>query len=216
MSNHFGTKALLLLLLFGFPQVKDIGLIQSHEVKLRMEAEDTLRNMMHEQEILLEERLKVTGQLQKTMRNVAVLDCRVQEANRRCDEVSGELKLIQVCTASLRLERQRIQRQKMEADRWLEQWRSSKQTGGTSHPGCGGILDDVPELVEFSLLDLQSATCNFSESFKITERGFRSVYKGELLGRTIAIQRLDAHNIQAPSQFQKEVFFSLLCIDEFP
>ncbi|XP_074267943.1 U-box domain-containing protein 33-like isoform X2 [Silene latifolia] len=186
-------------------KVKAIELIYSREAKLRMEAEDALRSMIHEQEILLEERLEVTGQLQKTMRNVAVLDCRVQEANRRCEEVYGELKHIQVCTASLRLERQRLWKQKVEADRWLEKWRSGRQTSGTNRRVCGGILDDVPDLVEFSLLDLQSATCNFSESFKMCERGFCSVYKGELLGRTITIQRLHAHNIQAPSQFQKEV-----------
>ncbi|KAL9238782.1 hypothetical protein vseg_013159 [Gypsophila vaccaria] len=186
-------------------KVKDIGVIHSREAKLRMEAEDALRSMIHEQETLLEKRLEVTGKLQKTMRNVAVLDCRMQDANRRCDEVSEELKLIQVCTASLRLERQRLQSQKMETEAWLERWRSRKRTGGTNRQGYGGILDDVPELVEFSLLDLQSATCNFSESFKICERGFFSVFKGELLGTTISIQRLHSHNIQAPSQFQKEV-----------
>ncbi|XP_074295088.1 U-box domain-containing protein 33-like isoform X2 [Silene latifolia] len=205
LAEHLKRETLEAEALQAMKKVKEIELIHSGEAKLRMEAEDAFRSMLHDQEGLLEERRGVTRELQKTMRNVAVLDCRVQEANQWCDDIAEELKPIQVCIASLRLERQRIWRQKMEADRWLERWRSRRQTGGTNREGCGGVLGDVPELVEFSLLDLQSATCNFSESFKISERGFCSVYKGELLGRTISIQRLHAQTFQAPSQFEKEV-----------
>ncbi|KAH9609779.1 hypothetical protein KSS87_012769 [Heliosperma pusillum] len=205
LAEHLKRENLEAEAIQAMRKVKDIELIHSGEGKLRMEAEDAFRSMLREQEALLEERLGVTREIQRTMRNVAVLNCRVQEANQWCDDVAEELKLIQVCISGLRLERQRIWRQKMEADHWLERWRSRRQTVGTNREGCGGILGDVPELVEFSLLDLQSATCNFSESFKISERGFCSVYKGELLGRTISIQRLHAQTFQAPSQFEKEV-----------
>ncbi|KAL9247665.1 hypothetical protein vseg_021073 [Gypsophila vaccaria] len=186
-------------------KVKDIELIHSRETKLRMEAEDALRSMMDEQDRLSKERLDVTREFQKTTRNVAILDSRIQEGNRQCEEVAEEVKLIQVCIPSLQQEKQMIQRQRMEADRWLERWRNRRRTGGTNRQRNGGLLDDLPELIEFSLIDLQSATCNFSESFKICERGSFSVYKGELLGRTISIQRLHAYNIQAPESFQKEV-----------
>lgn len=186
-------------------KVKDIESAHTREAELRKEAEEAIRSMMLEQEKLLEERLELSGELQKTMRMVAVLDNRVQEANRRCDEAAGELKLIQVCIASLRQEKQRIQRQKIEAERWLEKWRSRRQAGSSNRNGNAGFLDDVPELVEFSLFDLQTATCNFSDSFKIGEGGYGCIYKGELLDRTVAIQRLPAHNIQSPLQFQKEV-----------
>ncbi|XP_021720868.1 U-box domain-containing protein 33-like isoform X1 [Chenopodium quinoa] len=186
-------------------KVKDFESVQTREAELREEAEDSLRSLMDEQQRLLEERLEVTGELQKTMRNVAVFDSRVQEANRRCDEAAGELKLVQVCIASLRQEKQKIERQKIEAERWLEKWRSRRRTGGSNGHGYGGLLDDVPELVEFSLLDLQTATCNFSDSFKLVEGGYGCIYKGELLSKTVAIQRFHAHNIQGPSQFQKQV-----------
>uniref|UniRef100_A0A803LCJ3 RING-type E3 ubiquitin transferase n=1 Tax=Chenopodium quinoa TaxID=63459 RepID=A0A803LCJ3_CHEQI len=188
-------------------KVKDFKSVQTREAELREEAENSLRSLMDEQQRLLEERLEVTGELQKTMRNVAVFGSRVQEANRRCDEAAGELKLVQVCIASLRQEKQKIERQKIEAERWLEKWRSRRRTGhgSSNRHGYGGLLDDVPELVEFTLLDLQTATCNFSDSFKLVEGGYGCIYKGELLSKTVAIQRFHAHNIQGPSQFQKQI-----------
>jgi len=186
--------------------VKDIESAYVHEAKVRKEADDALRSMMLEQERLSEQRLELTGELEKTMRNVAVLDSRVQEASRRIDEAAGELKLIQVSIASFRQEKLRLQKQKMEAELWLERWRSRRQVVGTNRHGHAGFLDNMPELVEFSLFDLQNATCNFSESFKIVEGGYGCIYKGELLDRTVAIQRLPAHNIQGPSQFQRQVY----------
>ncbi|XP_056686774.1 U-box domain-containing protein 33 isoform X3 [Spinacia oleracea] len=186
-------------------KVKEFESLQTHEAGLREEAEVALNILMDEQERLFEERLKVTEELQKTMRSVAVLDSRVQEANRRGNEAAEELKLIQVCVTSLWQEKKNIERQKMEAERWLENWRSRRRTGGSNLRGYRGLMDDVPELVEFSLSDLQSATCNFSDSFKLVEGGYGSIYKGELLSKTVAIQRFHAHNIQGPSQFQKQV-----------
>lgn len=186
-------------------KVKEIESAYTQEAKVRKEAEDALTSMTQEQERLLEERLELTGELQRTMRNVAVLDSRVQEANRRCDEATGELKLIHISIASLRQEKLRIQKQKMEAELWLERWGSKRQVVGTNGNGHAGFLDNSPEILEFSLFDLQNATCNFSDSFKIVEGGYGCIYKGELLDRTVAIQRLPPHNIQGPSQFQKQV-----------
>ncbi|XP_019199135.1 PREDICTED: U-box domain-containing protein 33-like [Ipomoea nil] len=64
---------------------------------------------------------------------------------------------------------------------------------------------DSSELVEFSFSDLQIATCNFSESFKIGESGYGAVYKGELLDRTVVIKKLHTHNLQWQSEFLQQV-----------
>ncbi|KAJ8770975.1 hypothetical protein K2173_022876 [Erythroxylum novogranatense] len=175
------------------------------EVNLRKEAEDVLSNIIQEGEKLLEEREENSKELQRTMRNIAFLDSRAQEANRRCDEASGELKLIQASIASLQQEKHRIRRQKMEALHWLERWRSRGQDRAASCNDFIGIIDELPELAEFSLADLQTATCNFSDSFKLGQGGYGCVYKGEMLGRTVAIKQLHPHNMQGQSEFHKEV-----------
>uniref|UniRef100_A0A5B6ZZV1 RING-type E3 ubiquitin transferase n=1 Tax=Davidia involucrata TaxID=16924 RepID=A0A5B6ZZV1_DAVIN len=183
-------------------KIKAFDSAHAHEVKLRRESEDALRMTIQEQEKLLEERELVTRELHKDMRNIALLDSRAQEANRRCEEASEELKLIQESIATLRHEKQKIRRQKMEAMHWLEQWKRCGQAAGAN---CNGFIGDSPQLAEFSLSDLQTATCNFSESFKIGQGGYGSVYKGEMLDKTVAIKKLHPHNMQGQSEFQQEV-----------
>lgn len=139
------------------------------------------------------------------MRQVALLNSRAQEADRRHDQVNGELKYIQASIATLRLEKQRIQRQKIEAVRWLERWKSRGPAGGGNFNEPIEFVEDLPEAAEFSLVDLQTATCNFSECFKLGEGGSGAVYKGEMLGRTVAIKKLQAYNMQGRSEFQQEV-----------
>ncbi|KAL5814511.1 hypothetical protein ACOSQ4_025152 [Xanthoceras sorbifolium] len=186
-------------------KIKFFESAHAREIKLRKESEYALRTTMQEQEKLLDEKEEVTRELQKTMRNVALLDSRVQEANRRCDQAAGELKFIHASIATLRQEKQRIRRQKIEAVRWLERWRSRGQAGATNCNGFIEFVEDLPESAEFSLADLQTATCDFSESFKIGQGGFGCVYKGEMLGRTVAIKKLHPHNMQGQSEFQQEV-----------
>ncbi|XP_059660732.1 U-box domain-containing protein 33-like [Cornus florida] len=186
-------------------KVKDFESAHEHEVKLRKEAEDALRTTLQEQEKLLEESEEVTRELHQAMRNIALLESRAQEASRRRVEAAGELKLVQASIATLRHEKKKIRQQKTEATRWLDRWRSRGQAKGANCDGIIGFIEDTPEVAEFSLSDLQSATCNFSESFKIGQGGYGSVYKGEMLDRTVAIKKLHPKNMQSLSEFQKEV-----------
>lgn len=185
--------------------MKAFGSALACEGQLRKEAEEALRTTLEEQEKVLEERDNITQELHRTMRNVALLDSRAQEANRRHDEAVGELKLVQESIATLRQEKQQIRQQKIEALRWLERWRSHGQGGATNYDGLVGSVKELPELAEFSLPDLQTATCNFSESFILCQEAYGSVYKGEMLGRTVAIRKLYPCNMQGESEFQQEV-----------
>ncbi|KAI4322144.1 hypothetical protein L6164_021864 [Bauhinia variegata] len=175
------------------------------ELKLKKETEGALQDVIQEQEKLLVENEEVANELQRTMRNVALLDSRAQEANRRRDEAADELRLIQASISTLWHEKRQIRQQKMVALRWLEQWRSCGQLGAAHCNGVIGFAEGLPELAEFSLLDLQNATCNFSESFKIKQGGYGSIYKGEMSGKTVAIRKLHMHNMRGPAEFHQEV-----------
>ncbi|XP_020223452.1 U-box domain-containing protein 33 [Cajanus cajan] len=188
--------------------IRKVNLFESAhacEVKLRKEAEDVLRATVQEHQKLLHASEEIAAELQMTMRNIALLDSRAQEANRRRDEASDELSLIQESISALWQERQQIRRQKMEALRWLERWKSRGQVGAAHCNGVIGFAEELPELAEFSLSDLQNATCNFSNSFKIGQGGYGCIYKGEMLGRTVAIKKFHQHNMQGPLEFHQEV-----------
>ncbi|KAJ1406887.1 Zinc finger, RING/FYVE/PHD-type [Sesbania bispinosa] len=188
--------------------MRKVSLFESahaREVKLRKEAEDALRATVQEQQKLLDESEEIAGELQMTMRNIALLDSHAQEATRRQDEAADELSLIQASISTLWQERQQIRRQKMEALRWLERWKSRGQVGAAHYNGVIGFAEELPELAEFSLSDLQNATCNFAKSFKIAQGGYGCIYKGEMLGRTVSIKKFHQHNVQGPAEFHQEV-----------
>ncbi|KHN33388.1 U-box domain-containing protein 33 [Glycine soja] len=130
--------------------IRKVNLFESahvREVKLRKEAEDALRDTVQEQQKLLNESEEIAGELQMTMRNIALLDSRAQEAHRRCDEAADELSLIQESISTLWQERQQIRRQKMEALRWLERWRSRGKVGAAHCNGVIGFAEELPETV---------------------------------------------------------------------
>ncbi|KAI5424465.1 hypothetical protein KIW84_030594 [Lathyrus oleraceus] len=143
----------------------------------RKEAEDALRVTVTEQQKLLEESENISGELQMTMRNVALLNSRAKEATCRRDGVAHGLLLIQTSISTLWQERQQIRRQKMESLRWLERWKSRGQIGAA----------------------------HYNESFKIAQGGFGIIYKREMLGRTVAIKKFHQHNVQGPTEFHREV-----------
>jgi hypothetical protein len=58
---------------------------------------------------------------------------------------------------------------------------------------------------EFSLLELQQATENFSDSHKIGEGGFGCVYKGILRNTMVAIKMLHPQSLQGRPEFEQEV-----------
>ncbi|MCD7466861.1 hypothetical protein HAX54_003905 [Datura stramonium] len=184
-------------------KVKAFESAHAHEVELRKEAEDALETTLLEKEKLLKEREEITYELHKAMRNIALLDSRAQEANRRREEIAGELTLIHSSIATLRQEKQKLQQQNTEAMHWINSWKNHGKGGG-----CANDLAECSvslELVEFSLSDLQTATCNFSESFRIGQGGYADVFKGELSDKTVTIKQLHPHNMQQQSQFYEQV-----------
>ncbi|KAL3850684.1 hypothetical protein ACJIZ3_012566 [Penstemon smallii] len=166
------------------------------EVNLRTDAENALRFTRQQQEKLLEEKEKTTHQLQKTMRNIALLDTHAQEANHRLEDLAGELKLIQSSIATLRHEKNKIQRKKIEATRWLDRWKSCGRYEETND-------SKLFELPVFVLSDLETATCGFSESFVIGRGGYGVVYKGEILDKTVAIKKFHSYNMLRQTEFHR-------------
>ncbi|CAK8560813.1 unnamed protein product [Lathyrus sativus] len=58
---------------------------------------------------------------------------------------------------------------------------------------------------EFSLSEIEEATCNFNPSLKIGEGGYGSIFKGILRHTEVAIKILSPNSNQGPSEFQQEI-----------
>lgn len=180
----------------------------ARECKIKKHFEEALKSISTEQEKLLEERQEMAKELKRTVTSVGLLDSHAQKAIHRRDEAAAEFQVIQESIATLRMEKQSLRKQKNEAVDWLDRWRSERNAKVVECYGCEG--EDLPELAEFSFLEIQSATCDFSESFKIGESRNSFVFKGEMLGKTVAIKKLHPHNEQVQFEFQQEVSFPYL------
>uniref|UniRef100_A0A1D1Y0E0 RING-type E3 ubiquitin transferase n=1 Tax=Anthurium amnicola TaxID=1678845 RepID=A0A1D1Y0E0_9ARAE len=175
----------------------------THETKLREEVEDAIRTMKREQELLSDQRDKAMKELHNALSAISVIENHVQEVEHHQEKVAGELKLAQASIVSLKLERHKIRREREKSACLQELW---KHYSLTIPSNCDGFVGYVPwDLKEFSLSELQSATCDFSESFKIGQGGFACAYKGEISGKTVVIKQLHPHDVQGQMEFPKEV-----------
>ncbi|KAJ3689820.1 hypothetical protein LUZ61_018984 [Rhynchospora tenuis] len=104
-----------------------------------------------------------------------------------------EIKIVQNKLDLLQEEHINLQNERDNAVKEAEELRCSSGRG--SH---------VP-FSEFFLLELEQATENFSNSHKIGEGGFGSVYKGFLRNTMVAIKMLHPQSLQGKPEFEQEV-----------
>jgi hypothetical protein len=177
---------------------------QAQEVKSREALEDLLKAAKEQHQVLLNQREEVLKELDNTMFNLSLLDSHAQVLSDRHLEAATEVEVLESSIEILQLDRQK-----------------SAQNGGKEPRRTGmqvtnynmiGLRDDCCNFREFSLADIKSATCNFSESFKLLQGGNGTVYKGEMMNRSVAIRRLHSHNVQGLMEFQQEVIVFLTII----
>ncbi|RWR88109.1 wall-associated receptor kinase-like protein 5 isoform X1 [Cinnamomum micranthum f. kanehirae] len=78
--------------------------------------------------------------------------------------------------------------------------------GNRTLSGSENLDGNAPTIQAFSFAQIQAATGNFSNEFKLGEGGYGPVYKGKLpRGREIAVKRLSASSTQGLEEFKNEV-----------
>ncbi|KAJ4813176.1 U-box domain-containing protein kinase family protein [Rhynchospora pubera] len=124
-----------------------------------------------------------------------VTGARVQEErdNAVQDVVLEEIKIIQS-----RLELLQIENKKLQDERDNAVKEAKELLGSASRQSHVAFS-------EFLLLELQQATENFSNSHKIGEGGFGSVFKGFLHNTMVAIKILHPESLQGKPEFEQEV-----------
>ena len=185
-------------------QAKDSDSAKNHEIKMRGELEVLLVATRKQHEDLLKNKEKAVAMLESSMKRLAILDARAAKIKLQMEEFSAEHEVIQSSIESLR--QKKLKLQKLE-DRHTDQIMGVTYSHATlSNCMSNAFGDDLYSFREFTLLDIQSATCKFSEGFKIRSDGHGCVYKGEIMNRTVMIYKLHSHSIESVKQFQQEVF----------
>ena len=104
------------------------------------------------------------------MKRLALLDARAANIKLQMDEFSAEFEVIQSSIESLR--QKKLKLPKLE-DRHTDQIMGVTYSHATlSNCMSNAFGDDLYSFEEFTLLDMQSATCKFSESFMIRSQSW--------------------------------------------
>ncbi|KAJ4816786.1 U-box domain-containing protein kinase family protein [Rhynchospora pubera] len=179
-------------------RVKASEAAQAREAKSREELEDLLKMAKERHQVLINQREGALKELDSTMMNLSLLDLRAQELSARQFEAAAELEVLQSSIEIIQIERQKN----------TQNGRKELRQTGLRVPNYNmiGLGDDSHNFREFSLADIKAATCDFSESFKLFQGGNGTVYKGEMMNRSVAIKRLHPRNVQGLMEFQQEVF----------
>ncbi|XP_074568045.1 U-box domain-containing protein 33-like [Curcuma longa] len=153
-----------------------------NEIQIREELEGLLKTIKQDREEVLSQRDEALRELQYSMKTIDILYARANEMALLTEEAAGELELIE---SSIDIFKTRRPENNRREERPL-----------INHGnGC----------IEFTKADLQTATCDFSESFKLGQGGYGRLYKGEIRNKTVMIKQLHGRNVQGEVEFQQEV-----------
>nr|XP_034572176.1 U-box domain-containing protein 57-like isoform X2 [Setaria viridis]TKV95083.1 hypothetical protein SEVIR_9G337400v2 [Setaria viridis] len=160
-------------------------------------ANGVIELMKQEMDALKQDRDDIIDKLVKMSEQKATLEQRVDEYGGIVKDLEDTLATSKSLIHSQQLEYDKLKHERDNALKDADELRKEKEKTVS--------YSSLTWNTEFSLLELQLATQNFSDTVKIGEGGFGRVYRGFLRNTTVAIKMLRSHNLQGQSQFRQEV-----------
>ncbi|KAL6619117.1 hypothetical protein ACP70R_034256 [Stipagrostis hirtigluma subsp. patula] len=187
-------------LILNHRELKDFEDMPLNDTKQRREVEETLAKANENIEILKEEmdalkqdRDDIIDKLVKMSEQKATLEQQVSKYHGIVRDVQDMLAASRSLMDSQQMEYEQLKHKRDNALKDADELRKEKE----KVVSCSNLTWNT----EFSLLELQQATQNFSDTMKVGEGGFGRVYRGLLCNTSVAIKILCSHNVQGRSQF---------------
>ncbi|KAG6474876.1 hypothetical protein ZIOFF_064092 [Zingiber officinale] len=166
------------------------------EARLRKETEETLVAEKLQFEKLKKQYSDISEQLKMTVEQKLKLELQISEVENAARDYEKKLSEAHELLRSLQLDYDVLQQEHDKAVRDMDELLLKEdQTANISRSFS----------LEFSSSELKKATQGFSDSLKIGEGGFGSVYKGFLRNTAVAIKLLHPQSMQGISEFHQEV-----------
>lgn len=168
----------------------------ANEARIRKETEETLVVEKLQFEKLKKQYSDISEQLKMAVEQKLKLELQISEAENAARDYEKKLSEAHELLHSLQLDYDVLQQEHDKAVREVEEL-LQKEDRTTNISGSFSL--------EFSSSELKKATQGFSDSLKIGEGGFGSVYKGFLRNTAVAIKLLHPQSMQGRSEFHQEV-----------
>lgn len=168
------------------------------EMNRRKDIEEALAREIMEVEKLKIQRDEIFERLQMANKEKLELELRIADSDGMVRDLEEKLLSAQHLLDSLQVLYDELQLQQDATLIELEELRQNKDLVTTSSNGYTNFS-------EFSLAEIELATCRFSDSLKIGEGGYGRVYRGFLRNTLVAIKVLNPQSMQGQPEFHQEV-----------
>lgn len=170
----------------------------AEELRQRQEIEEALASRKEEIEKLKPELDEVKKELELALEQKSSLELKVENSDKMMEDLEEKIFSAVELLQSYKKEKDELLVEHENALGLAEELRK-KQVEYTSIEHLTTFCD------QFSLKEIEEATCNFHPSLKIGEGGYGSIYRGVLRHTQVAIKALHPDSSQGPSEFQREV-----------
>ncbi|KAJ4773988.1 U-box domain-containing protein kinase family protein [Rhynchospora pubera] len=155
--------------------------------------QEEYKQLQEERDNAAKEEVLHKQQIEMIQSQLDLLQEEYEKMQEERDNAVEETKIVQSQLDLLQVENKRLQKERDNAVKEADELRGS---AGRRSPLA---------FSDFFLLELEQATENFSNSHKIGEGGFGSVYKGFLRNTMVAIKILHPQSLQGKPEFEQEV-----------
>ncbi|XP_059651393.1 U-box domain-containing protein 33 isoform X2 [Cornus florida] len=179
-------------------RAKASEILHYEEMRKRKEIEEAVARGKEELEMMKQQANEVMEELRTALEQKSLLESQIANSNQMVQELEQKMFSAVELLQNYKKERDQFQVERDNALSVAEDLRKKQAEEASS--------TIVPRFFsEFSLSEIEEATCNFDPSLKVGEGGYGSIYKGCLRHTQVAIKMLHPNSLQGPSEFQQEV-----------
>ncbi|KAK6162315.1 hypothetical protein DH2020_002156 [Rehmannia glutinosa] len=168
------------------------------ELRRRRENEEALARGREEAEKMKMQLGEIMEKLRVAQEQKFSLECQIADSDKMVEDLEQKMFSAVELLQKYKKERDELQVERDNALRVAEELRE-KQAEEASSSSISQFFS------EFSFLEIEEATINFSQALKIGEGGYGSIYRGNLRHTQVAIKMLHPNSSQGPFEFQQEV-----------
>ncbi|XP_011092453.1 U-box domain-containing protein 33 [Sesamum indicum] len=179
-------------------RAKASEIMYTEELRRRREIEEALARGKEETEKMKRDLDEIMEKLRVAQEQKFSLERQIADSDKMVEELEQKMFSAVELLQKYKMERDKLQVERDNALRTAEELRE-KQAEEASSSSVSQFFS------EFSFLEIEEATSNFSQALQIGKGGYGSIYRGNLRHTQVAIKMLHPDSLQGPYEFQQEV-----------
>ncbi|KAL0428860.1 UNVERIFIED_CONTAM: U-box domain-containing protein 33 [Sesamum radiatum] len=179
-------------------RAKASEIMYTEELRRRRQIEEALARGKEESEKMKRDLDEIMEKLRVAQEQKFSLEHQIADSDKMVEELEQKMFSAVELLQKYKMDRDNLQVERDNALRMAEELRE-KQAEEASSSSVSLFFS------EFSFLEIEEATSNFSQALQIGKGGYGSIYRANLRHTQVAIKMLHPDSLQGPYEFQQEV-----------